>query len=290
MLRLMDVEVENARRHGFSLSCLMIEVDGLTSDSDVGTRATVLPAIFQGLKVVSSHMKMRGLGLTKDPYLLALFPHVEPDQACQLATELIEGAHDLKLSDQPDRRLTLSIGVSHNMHPGDNGLLGLIQEAEVGLGLARDGGGDRLFQWKDVESEVDRMREEIERELDELIQKTKGTDPKVEQKQREGDLLGKVIGLFKDEPQLSESMLRLEQRVIELLRSELEPWAADAVNRESQHVRKIDMLERRLTKLTKSLETTEGELKRVASMKAVDTGLSSIYRNVQGLSDEDDGA
>lgn len=289
MLRLMGAEVEKAREHGYALSCLMIEADGMSTEEDAQLRSTVLPAIFQGLKVVSSRMHLRGLGLTKDPYLLAVFPYVNPDRARELAQQLIDGARDLRMPSLPDRRFTLSIGVSHNLHPGSEGLVSLIQEAEVGLGLSREAGGDRLFQWKEVESEVDRMREQVERELDELIrgQVGKTVDPSMEQKRRDGQLLGKVVTLFKEQPKLSEGMIRLQQGVIDLLRAELEHWAGESLVRESAHVRKIDLLERRLSKLTKSLETTEGELRRVASMKAVDTGLSSIYRTVQGLSGED---
>src|SRR4029079_18191876 len=48
--------------------------------------------------------------------------------------------------------------------------------------------------------------------------------------------------------------------------------------------RQIDMLERRIQKLTDILGITEEELKRVAAMKGIDLGVSSIYRTVQGLS------
>jgi hypothetical protein len=46
----------------------------------------------------------------------------------------------------------------------------------------------------------------------------------------------------------------------------------------------IDLLERRVSKLVQSLETTEEMLKRIAAMKDVDPGVASLYRVVQGLS------
>jgi hypothetical protein len=49
---------------------------------------------------------------------------------------------------------------------------------------------------------------------------------------------------------------------------------------------RIDLLERRLAKLTHLLGVTEEELQRVASMKGIDLGIASIYRSVQGLSEE----
>jgi hypothetical protein len=48
----------------------------------------------------------------------------------------------------------------------------------------------------------------------------------------------------------------------------------------------IDQLERRIAKLTHLLGITEEELRRVAAMKNIDLGVASIYRTVQGLSDD----
>jgi Mrp family chromosome partitioning ATPase len=56
---------------------------------------------------------------------------------------------------------------------------------------------------------------------------------------------------------------------------------------EEAHRRQIDLLERRIVKLTRQLEQTEADLVRIAAMKNVDLGLASIYRSVQGLSSEE---
>jgi hypothetical protein len=59
-----------------------------------------------------------------------------------------------------------------------------------------------------------------------------------------------------------------------------------AARREATAVRdrRIDLLERRITKLSQSLETTEGALQQLALRKNVDLGVASLYRVVQGLS------
>lgn len=57
---------------------------------------------------------------------------------------------------------------------------------------------------------------------------------------------------------------------------------------EAAYRRQIDLLERRIVKLTLRLEQTEADLKRIAAMKNIDLGLASIYRSVQGLSLEDE--
>jgi hypothetical protein len=44
----------------------------------------------------------------------------------------------------------------------------LIREAETGFSMARQGGGDRCVQWLEVESELDRLREELEEQMREV--------------------------------------------------------------------------------------------------------------------------
>jgi Mrp family chromosome partitioning ATPase len=56
---------------------------------------------------------------------------------------------------------------------------------------------------------------------------------------------------------------------------------------EESHLRQIDILERRIVKLTHQLEQTEADLLRLAAMKNIDLGIASIYRSVQGLSSEE---
>jgi Mrp family chromosome partitioning ATPase len=57
-------------------------------------------------------------------------------------------------------------------------------------------------------------------------------------------------------------------------------------NLEAAHRHEVDLLERRIAKLTALLSQTEADLSRIASSKNIDSGLASIYRSVQGLSSE----
>lgn len=57
---------------------------------------------------------------------------------------------------------------------------------------------------------------------------------------------------------------------------------------EAAHLRQIDLLERRIAKLSLQLKGTEANLRRIAAMKNVDLGIGSIYHGVQGLADEDE--
>ncbi|MFT7486870.1 MAG: hypothetical protein ACI9F9_002727 [Candidatus Paceibacteria bacterium] len=56
----------------------------------------------------------------------------------------------------------------------------------------------------------------------------------------------------------------------------------------ADHRREVNAFERRIAKLTNSLELTEEELKRIAKAKNIEVGVGSIYRNVQGLSGVED--
>ena len=73
---------------------------------------------------------------------------------------------------------------------------------------------------------------------------------------------------------------RRKNKVVKKLESEHEA-------KRREHEEQVDLLKRRLTKLSSSLEMTEDELRRVMKMKAIDPGVASIYRTVQGLDTEE---
>ena len=58
--------------------------------------------------------------------------------------------------------------------------------------------------------------------------------------------------------------------------------------KEAAHDREVDNLQRRITKLSASLKDTENQLAHIASVKQIDPGISSIYREVQGLQNNDE--
>jgi GGDEF domain-containing protein len=76
----------------------------------------------------------------------------------------------------------------------------------------------------------------------------------------------------------------IERRVLELSRA----WAQDALAQmlkrvEERHQSEIDLYERRIQKLAQALDATEEDLRRIANLKAIDPGVASAYRSVQGL-------
>jgi len=80
-------------------------------------------------------------------------------------------------------------------------------------------------------------------------------------------LLEELIGLVMDE------LRRVQAQLLEL--------------HKAQHQNELDIAERRISKLAASLKATERNLRKLAESKGFDPGLASIYREVQGLSEED---
>lgn len=141
-------------------------------------------------------------------------------------------------------------------------------------------------------AERERVQTELEGMLVELDRRREET------KQVEAQLLweSRQSGIAQDEA--------LTQRIFELfggtsashenaaVREQVTFLILQALNQErdkvveaqmTEHRREVENFERRLAKLTHSLEVTEEELTRMAKAKGIDPGVASIYRSVQGL-------
>jgi len=88
-------------------------------------------------------------------------------------------------------------------------------------------------------------------------------------------------------PKTTESLAverELSERATVLLEEMRRRASAAMIRQRDDHV---DKLERRVSKLVRSLEETELALKRLAAMKDFDPGIASLYKAVQGLSPEE---
>ena len=293
MLHLMRLEMDRALRHGYPISALVVGLDGFDEEHHLPWRRALMPAIFRELKAVTFQNDVRGLGVWTERFQLAVFPHLLPDRLLKMAEDVVARGGGLKVAGVPeDARFTLSAGIAHNLHPGPMSFETLIEEAEAGMGIAQTAGGNRVVQAREVERELDKLREEVDSQIQEIQEFQSKLFADVESKEElwGNQLITKVIELFKREAK-SEGVLRVEKEVIALLKSELAAWReTSTASRMIESQKTIDNLERRVVKLTESLGLTEAELKRVAQMKNIDLGVASIYRNVQGLSAEEAGA
>ena len=294
MLHLMRLEMDRALRHGYPISAVVVGLDGFGEEHHLPWRRALMPAIFQELKAVTFQNDVRGLGVWTERFQLAIFPHVTPERLVVLAEQVVARAGAIKVPGVPESEtISLSAGIAHNLHPGPMSFETLVEEAETGMGLAQSSGGNRVVQAREVERELDKLRDEVDSQIQEIQEfQAKLFNESDNQEALWGkQLLSKVIDVFGREAEKSEGVLRLEKEVIALLKTELAAWReSSTASRMIESQRTIAQLERRVAKLTESLGLTEAELKRVAQMKNIDLGISSLYRTVQGLSADDAGA
>jgi len=291
MLHLMRLEMDRALRHGYPISALVLGLDGFEAESQLPLRRALMPAIFQELKAITFQNDVRGLGVWTERFHLAIFPHVTPDRLIKLSEDLTLKAAAVKAQGVPEEeRIAVSVGISHNLHPGPKSFETLIEEAETGMGIAQSAGGNKVVQAREVERELDKLREEVEGQILEIQEFQSKLFADVDSKEElwGNQLVSKVIEIFRREPEQTQGVLRVEKEVIALLKAELAAWReSSTASRMIESQRTISNLERRVSKLTESLGITEAELKRVAAMKNIDLGMASIFRTVQGLSGDE---
>ena len=184
---------------------------------------------------------------------------------------------------------------------GFRGIEGLGANAESGtiaedtrdefLRLLRS--NERLEQ---VHQEVQKEKDELENEIDmmrlELLELRKAVaerQEKVEMEARiraaetDADLFAALEGVFTKAGQLD----RLEQvRDIFSERLDTELHLLTEA-RKAEHRGEVELLERRIHKLTSTLTQTEQQLLTALNSTKVEEGISSIYREVQGISETD---
>lgn len=148
-------------------------------------------------------------------------------------------------------------------------------------------------------SEVERQKERAEEELDLLRRELTSRQQELQVKLDEGALAvagryaGENAAIAKRVAELFQalasaggtiSLATAEERVMTLVMDVVaaERQATEAA-RAALRDREVDNLQRRIAKLSDALSTSEQRLQQVAAMKDIDGGISSIYREVQGI-------
>jgi diguanylate cyclase (GGDEF)-like protein len=296
--RLMRAEFDRAQRHKYPIVCLLIAVDRLDQLQDlygIESKDEILEGVVGVLRGATRDSDY--LGFLRDDRIVALFPHTAPESGAMLAKRLLAGAKKLRFErDGRSLRVSLSIGVSHNRHEGTLSFDTLLQVAEDGLEVADSGGGDRF-----VETELYQLYERKRR--------GRGAEPAARpeavlaplpspagmpplapgpaEPTPAGRLGEAILDLLASQGHSLDSLASLDRDAIaQLIRSLADEKSAAPSEDLDEARRKVDVLERRIAKLTHLLGITEEELKRIAAMKGLDLGVASIYRTVQGLGDD----
>lgn len=280
--QLMQIEFERARRYGYAIACLTIQVDRLEHLETVHgleTKSAILFAIADLVKGATRAGDL--LGYLVQDRLVVLVPHTTGDAARALGERLLTGARKLRFASQSRTlRVTLSIGVAHNQNADATSFAILEEVADEGRAVADSSGGDRVS----------------ETELYRLHQAKHEVAP--------GGYRGRLEALVDERGDFESAVAQITEEIVErALREAREDWAKTlapvdvapvgsaptpaekdpAEDEAATYKKQVELLQRRLAKLTESLGLTEQELARVRRMKAVDSGIESVYRDVQGI-------
>lgn len=319
MDRLMRGEFFRAKRYDYPLVAMLIAVDRLGSLQDLygyESKREILRGVVDLLRNVTRQGDY--LGTLVDDRLLAIFPHTDRRGAGAIAWRLLKGARELQFdSDGRLVQITLSIGASDSRMAHVEEFDDLLQASGAGLATSVEAGGDRYI----VREEVVRELAAAQDELDELrpparepapapapaapeeapanplaalaaAQPAMPPPPPIEgiDDEREVEMVQRIHALFSSLDEVTTpGLVSVQEQLIALALSGLRSERALAMNTSStEYQDRIKNLERRLAKLSRTLGMTEEELKRVMRLKNIDPGMASIYREVQGLSADDD--
>jgi diguanylate cyclase (GGDEF)-like protein len=297
--RLMRIEFDRAQRHKYPIVCMVVAVDRLAQLQDLygyESKDEILQAMIGVLRAAMRDSDY--LGFMHDDRLLAIFPHTSAESCGLLARRLLAGARKLRFDrDGRTMRVSLSIGVSHNRHEGTLSFDTLVHVAEEGLAVADAAGGDRF-----VETELYQLYEKKRRGRADETPRTQviaaplpaerpapaeHAHAEVRVEWQADPLADIVLEVLAAHGITREKLTGMDRETIAALMLSLQEEKLATGARDLDEQRSlIDQLERRIAKLTHVLGITEDELRRVAAMKNVDLGVASIYRSVQGLSDE----
>lgn len=282
---LMVSECFRAQRYGHALCAMVIGVDRLDQLGDLygyESRDTILNELAGLLR--SSIRESDWLCPRGDGPFEALFPHTGRREASAIARRLLERGRRLVFDEGASAiQVTLSIGVASRETGEKYALADLLGEARRAHEQASSAGGNRSRVFV------------AEPKPEPVIVSVPTPGPAVDAAGINATLSGsfdkltrameallsqRVRALFEE---LGEKLPDFGEREREVLALAVKNLEAEHDQKRKQHETEVDLLRRRLTKLSDSLEMTEDELRRVMKMKSIDPGVASIYRTVQGL-------
>jgi GGDEF domain-containing protein len=309
---LMEIAFELAQREKAPAALLRVHVEQIERLApDAARRTSVLAALLANIRALPRGGDL--LACREGDDLVLLLPRTAPEAADVIARQSIDCARKLSLpGDAAARRASLSIGLAHAQSDLDLYCDTLLQVAEEGVAVARASGGETFVHTQLYELHQ-RKIERTRGPRPPVADARNGTEarngaahagiasaplPLPLGRDPEAAAAGARPVLQPLAPSSSahafapgpravpagDSLAEIEQRVPELSRDAASDALSEALKQESErHRAQIELLERRVEKLTRALAETEAELQRVASATPIDAGAPSAFRTVQGL-------
>ncbi len=157
-----------------------------------------------------------------------------------------------------------------------------------------------LREVKADKQRIEKAKEAARAELEAMLEKLNQSHQQVAKHQAELVRESQATGQVEDEALAAriaeifagggsaEDMAALREKITALALGSMQGQRDKSIEAQmSDHRKEVENFERRIAKLTTSLELTEDELKRIAAAKNIDIGVGSIYRTVQGLAGTD---
>lgn len=273
---LMRAECDRATRYKYPVTAMSIAVDRLDQLGDLygfESRDAILSEVTTVIRRNTRESDF--LGYKQGGTFHALFPHTARPAGPALAGRLLRDTAALLFDEGQARvQVTLSVGVTFFAEEEAVDFDMLMGQTAVAIERASARGGncfDVYVPPKPV--------------LESLPLQTLDTDD-----------LGELLASMLDEKlerfyrSAGESLPDFGGREQEVLALAVKKMEAEHQLMRDQHAVQVEKLERRLSKMSGSLEATEGALRRSLVDGVPDSGIASIYRTVQGLTDVENDA
>lgn len=271
---LMRAECRRATRYRYPVTAMRIAVDRLDQLGDLygfESRDAILAEVTAVIRRNTRESDF--LGYKVGGTFHAIFPHTVREAGPALAGRLLRDTAKLLFDEGQARvQVTLSIGLTFRGAEDEVDFDDLSSEAGAAIEQAMSRGGNRFEVYVPPRPVLDSIP-------------ALTTDPKEVGQQLASMLDSKLESFFKS---MGQSMPDFGGRDHEVLALAVKKMETDHEELRRQHAQQVTQLQRRLNKVTASLEETEDALRRRKAQGPVDTGVASIYRSVQGLADVED--
>lgn len=250
---LMEVEFQRARRHGYPVCCLALRPDRieelglfLGQESKEEVLRTVVSLVRRTIRAGDL------LGYGEQDRLVLLLPHLPPESLQFLCQRILKGARELVFDGGGGtHRTSLSIGASHSQHPEASSCEVLERVAIDGLEVAEAAGGDR---W--IESELYGLEARRTREV------ADAGDRHPDAEQLLPDYRERLVAMVEGGEQLQAAAERLADEIVTRALASVQSIEGTGDGRE------MELLKRRLAKLTSVLGVNEKELEQLRAFRA----------------------
>jgi len=265
---LMEKELSRSKRYDYEMVLLSIGVDRIDSLGDIyghDSKAHVIEEIVSLL--TASTRSCDYLGCLMGDRILALFPHTTEVGARSISNRLLAASRELEFSaDGPQVSITVTVGIAEP--DKDHDLETLIYRATEACREGQEAGGDRWRAWEAPSPTTDQSAPDLTK-----------PDPTTMSALMDEMLKAKMRKIFES---MGEQFPDLAGRDSEVLALALKKMTADRDDQDE----KLEVLERRIARLSHNLGLTDDQLQHAMEVGFVDTGIASISNGTQGTSDD----